>query len=124
MDQHDEPGCGERPGHALEAVLLGPGEAMGHGDGRAGPGRVRQEQPGAQFDAAFRGNPDIDLRNQTGLLDNRPLSPDRDAAHPDSRPHMLLDPPRGQRAKRCLDSSLRGVDKQHMTGRLELVNEV
>jgi hypothetical protein len=60
VQQHDEPGLGERLCKALEAVILRAGIAVGHRNGRQRSSPAFQhEQPSRYLDPAFGGETDV-----------------------------------------------------------------
>jgi hypothetical protein len=74
VNKHDETRRGECLSETLKAVFPGPSKAMGHGDSGVNSIPIGQEQPGAEFDSPFCGNPHIKLQNHFSLLADQQFS--------------------------------------------------
>src|SRR4029077_1568579 len=77
MNQHDKARRGECLSETLKPLLLDPRKAVSHADCGPNPLPFRQEQPGAEFNFPFCGNPHIkvahDGRYSGCLYDERAL---------------------------------------------------
>jgi hypothetical protein len=74
VNKHDETRRGECLSETLKAVFPGPSKAMGHGDSGVNSIPFGQEQPGAEFDSPFCGNPHIKLQIHFSLLADQQFS--------------------------------------------------
>ena len=62
VNKHEEARRGECLGETLKALFLGPRKPVSHRDSRMAAIPFRQEQPSAEFNSPFRGNPHVELR--------------------------------------------------------------